>query len=375
MNIFVISFILLIVQSILTLGHLFIGWSILRLLAPSIPARKMYTWSAIGSTWFTAMTFITQWIYHPITAALYTASAIWLGTVYCLGMACLMGWIIWIIRTRISHNKNPIPHFMSLLFVCALVISGYGVWHSYQIRVVPYTVHLAHLPARWEGARLGVIADQHLGDIRNKNSLVKTVALLNQEHIDALLILGDFYDGPPAPYANMTEPLLHLKAPLGIYFINGNHERFQNNQPYLQALRAAGVTPLIDEVRSIDGLQLIGVDDLTTRSRKDFRHLLDRLPFDPTRPSILLKHIPSFLDLAAQKGITLSLHGHTHNGQIWPMNWLMRWIYDGFEYGWHTLHGMQIYTTSGVGTWGPPQRIGSQAEIVIMTLTNTTTHP
>jgi predicted MPP superfamily phosphohydrolase len=84
-------------------------------------------------------------------------------------------------------------------------------------------------------------------------------------------------------------------------------------------------------------------------------------------PSILLKHQPDLLGVAESNGVSLQLSGHTHKAQMFPLSLITKWIYHGFDYGLHRFGNMQIYTSSGVGTWGPPLRVGTKAEIVRIT--------
>ena len=90
-----------------------------------------------------------------------------------------------------------------------------------------------------------------------------------------------------------------------------------------------------------------------------------RLAIDRAKPSILLKHEPSNLPVAQEAGINLMVSGHTHQGQLWPMEYVARWSYKGFAYGLKKLGEMQVFVSSGTGTWGPPMRVGTYGEIVV----------
>src|SRR4029077_8681775 len=98
-----------------------------------------------------------------------------------------------------------------------------------------------------------------------------------------------------------------------------------------------------------------------------FRSVLAKIAIDPTRASILLTHAPDRPAIAEEPGIGLQLSGHTHLGQFFPFTWITRRIYGQFTYGLSRLGGTQFLTSSGAGTWGPPLRVGSQAEIVQIT--------
>lgn len=115
----------------------------------------------------------------------------------------------------------------------------------------------------------------------------------------------------------------------------------------------------------IDGLQIIGVDYYNASDRKQFSEILSKLAIDSARPAILLKHEPKDIDVARDAGISLQISGHTHRGQLWPFEYMATLVYKGFSYGLKSLGTMQVYVSSGVGTWGPPMRVGTDGEIVV----------
>jgi hypothetical protein len=127
-----------------------------------------------------------------------------------------------------------------------------------------------------------------------------------------------------------------------------------------------GIQVLNNAMISIDGLQLVGVHDSEAGDAAELRSILSGARIDRRRPSILLAHRPVNLAIAEDEGISLQLSGHTHRGQIWPWNLLVSRIYGRFGYGLAQLGKMQVYTSSGIGTWGPPLRLGTQSEIVLI---------
>ncbi len=131
-------------------------------------------------------------------------------------------------------------------------------------------------------------------------------------------------------------------------------------------IRATGVRILENEKLTIDGLQLVGVPDHASGNANRFRATLDRLSIDRSRPSILLSHAPHALPIAEQSGISLQLSGHTHGGQIFPFTWFTSKIFREFTKGLHRHGQMQVYTTTGAGTWGPPLRVGTNPEIILI---------
>jgi predicted MPP superfamily phosphohydrolase len=124
---------------------------------------------------------------------------------------------------------------------------------------------------------------------------------------------------------------------------------------------------LQDEMVEIDGLQLIGVDYHNASNATRFKDLLSKLAINPIKASILLKHEPKDLNIAQAAGISFQISGHTHDAQMWPLNYIGQFVHSGFAYGFKRFKDMQVYTSSGTGTWGPPMRVGTDSEIVFLT--------
>jgi len=160
----------------------------------------------------------------------------------------------------------------------------------------------------------------------------------------------------------------NLFSRLGVFYITGNHEEFSDPMPFLIAVESLGFTVLRDEKIEIDGLQIIGVDYLNNVNKKQFQKTLEDMKIDKSKPAILLKHEPKDLAVAEKAGISFQISGHTHRGQQWPFNYLIYLVYKGFSYGLKHYHSMLVYVSSGAGGWGPKLRIGSDDEIVLITL-------
>jgi len=155
-------------------------------------------------------------------------------------------------------------------------------------------------------------------------------------------------------------------APHGVYFVAGNHEQFADDSKYLQAIAAAGVRVLSNEKVEVEGLQIIGVPYRNAAQGAPFAAVLHGIRLDRGRASILLTHAPDHPEIAEAAGVSLQLSGHTHLGQFIPWSWMARRIYRQFTYGLSRIGKMQVFTSSGAGTWGPPLRLGSNPEIVML---------
>lgn len=233
-------------------------------------------------------------------------------------------------------------------------------------RITRTTVRLANLPEAWRGRTAALISDLHLGHVRNGSFLRRMVAKILSEEPDAIFIAGDLYDGTAIDAHRAAEPLNKLTAPHGVYFVAGNHEQFGDDSKYVRAIESAGVRVLSNEKVEVDGLQIIGVPYRNATQDRQFASVLHGIRLDRDRASILLTHAPDHPEIAEAAGVSLQLSGHTHVGQFIPWSWVARRTYRQFVYGLSRIGKMQVFTSSGAGTWGPPLRLGSNPEIVML---------
>jgi predicted MPP superfamily phosphohydrolase len=297
--------------------------------------------------------------------AFYRAAAVWMGLVSFLFIAAVSSWIIFGVARLTGLDMN-FHRTVELLFGAAVVAGLYGVFNASWTRITRTTVRLANLPAAWHGRRAALISDVHLGHVRNTSFLRRLVAKILREEPDAIFVAGDLYDGTAIDARRAAEPLSELVAPHGVYFVAGNHEQFGDDSKYLNAIASAGVRVLSNEKVEVEGLQIIGVPYRSAVQHGRFASVLHDIGLDRDRASILLTHAPDHPEIAEAAGVSLQLSGHTHLGQFLPWSWMARRIYRQFVYGLSRIGKMQVFTSSGAGTWGPPLRLGSNPEIVML---------
>jgi uncharacterized protein len=297
--------------------------------------------------------------------AFYRAAAVWMGLVSFLFLAAVSSWIIFGIARLAGLNVN-FHRTVELLFGAAAIAGLYGVFNAGWTRITRTTVRLANLPPAWRGRTAALISDVHLGHVRNGNFLRRLIAMTLREEPDAIFVAGDLYDGTAIDALLAAEPLNQLVAPQGVYFVAGNHEQFGDDSKYLNAITAAGVRVLSNEKVEVDGLQIIGVPYRNATQNGQLASVLRGIGLDRGRASILLTHAPDHPEVAEAAGVSLQLSGHTHLGQFLPWSWMARRIYRQFVYGLSRIGKMQVFTSSGAGTWGPPLRLGSNPEIVLL---------
>jgi predicted MPP superfamily phosphohydrolase len=297
--------------------------------------------------------------------AFYRAAAVWMGLGSFLLLAAVSSWIVFGIAQLAGSNIN-FHRTVEVLFGAAAIAGIYGVFNASWTRITRTTVRLANLPAAWRGRRAALISDVHLGHVRNGSFLRRLVAKILKEGPDAIFVAGDLYDGTAIDERRAAEPLNKLVAPQGVYFVAGNHEQFGDDSKYLKAIAAAGVRVLSSEKVEVDGLQIIGVPYRNASQNGQLASVLHAIGLDRDRASILLTHAPDHPEIAEAAGVSLQLSGHTHLGQFLPWSWMARRIYRQFVYGLSRIGKMQVFTSSGAGTWGPPLRLGSNSEIVML---------
>jgi predicted MPP superfamily phosphohydrolase len=245
----------------------------------------------------------------------------------------------------------------------ALVAGHYRFNHPEVVRL---SIESAK-PLQHKELKIVAVSDLHTGFSIRRERLKRYVDLINAQQPDIVLIAGDFTDRSIAPVIrqNMREEIMRIKAPLGVYAINGNHELYAE-QPGATAayLRAAGVTVLVDSSVLVGGsFYIVGRDDCSNPARKPLPALMQGL--DGRLPVILLDHQPNHLAEAMQQHVDLQISGHTHDGQFFPVNLIEKRIFEQ-PHGYLRKGDTHYYVSSGLGIWGPQYRIGTQSELVVI---------
>ena len=356
-----------VIQSILCFTHLFLyeTWTF----SPNGSVTPGALWIkltvAFLSVSFVAASLLAFRYTNAALRAFYSAAAIWVGLLTFLVAGAVFSWMIYGIA-RLARLDVNFHRTVELMFGAAMLSGLYGVFNANWTRITRATVRLANLPAAWRGRRAALISDVHLGHVRNGRFLRRMVAKILKEEPDAIFIAGDLYDGTAIDARRAAEPLRKLVAPHGVYFVAGNHEQFGDDSKYLHAIAAAGVRVLSNERVEVDGLQIVGVPYRSATHGGHFASVLHAIRLDQNRASILLTHAPDHPEVAEAAGVSLQLSGHTHLGQFIPWSWMARRVYRQFVYGLSRIGNMQVFTSSGAGTWGPPLRLGSNPEIVVL---------
>jgi predicted MPP superfamily phosphohydrolase len=299
---------------------------------------------------------------------IYKIAAVWLGILNFTFWAACLCWLGRIVLSLSHSNNGPNRELLAqFVFGLALLTSIYGLINARRIRERRLTIVLPNLPPSWSGRTALLISDMHLGNINGAGFARRIVKIARRLNPNIILIAGDLFDGSKANPDRLAGPLFALTPQFGVYFSGGNHEEFGDADQYESALTRGGIRVLHNERVLVDGLQLVGVSYADSTHPLRLRSFLDSLGLAGGPASILLNHVPSRLSGVEGAGVSLQVSGHTHGGQMFPFTWITRRAFGRYTYGLNPYGKLQVLTSSGVGTWGPPMRVGTAPEVVLIT--------
>ena len=261
--------------------------------------------------------------------------------------------------------------------VTVMVLLAWGFAEAMRVpRVKNVDVEIARLGSGLDGLRVALITDTHYGPIDRARWSAAVVARVNDLGADVVCHVGDIADGTIDMREKQASPLASVTATSARVYVTGNHEYFSEARGWLDFMQSIGWAALHNRhvivERGGDKLIVAGVDDATAKASGVDGHGADLdaalAGADRTLPVLLLAHQPKQVARAVRAGVDLQVSGHTHGGQIWPFNFLVR--LDQPEVHGLSRHGerTQLYTSRGTGFWGPPFRVFAPSEITLLTL-------
>ena len=261
------------------------------------------------------------------------------------------------------------------------VLAAAGVAGAWGIRnarrrptVVEVDVPIKNLSPDLEGYRVAQISDLHVGPTIGADFARMVVDTVNGLKPDLVALTGDMVDGSVEHLSSGVAPLADLKATNGVFFVTGNHEYYSGVRAWCGKMADLGARVLLNEhhliQRGAGRLLIAGVTDLSAgrmvpSHKSDPAAALAGAPEHDVR--ILLAHQPNSCRAAERHRFDLQLSGHTHGGQMFPWNLLVRFAHV-FDRGLHPFGAGWVYVNTGTGYWGPPMRVGVQSEITLLRL-------
>jgi uncharacterized protein len=349
--------------------HFYVFWRLSSVpwIAPHFSKRGLALVAfLLWSSYFLAR-LLGSWRVGWLALPLEFLAALWIGTLFLLfagllslDMVTLGGWLI--------------PRYAALargwVALAVVGLSLLGMVLGLRAPVLrEYEVAMPGLPRERDGLTVAVISDLHLGTLLGPRWAEGVVRRVNDLKPDLVLVVGDVIDGNVGRVEPLVPVLKQLHAPLGTLAVTGNHEYYAGVERSVSLFEQAGWTVLRDRAaEAAPGLVIAGVDDLTARFHSADQSATRKALADrPPGATIFLSHTPWAAEVAAQAGAGLMLCGHTHNGQIWPFNYLvgLRYPYMGGRY---KAGGMPVIVCRGTGTWGPRMRLWRPSEILRLTL-------
>lgn len=301
-----------------------------------------------------------------------------------------MGFFSWLLVLTLARDASLIVTGLALaphaheawtrtsalaVMLATPAITAIGFFMARRVApVVHVEVRVAGLPAPLEGFTIAQISDIHVGPTIRRRFVERIVERVNGLGADMVAITGDLVDGPVEELAGHTEPLARLASRHGTYVVTGNHEYYSGVHGWVRELRRLGAHVLLNEHVVLEhggaSLAVAGVTDYSAHyfdpsHRSDPQRALHGAPHGSVK--LLLAHQPRSARAAASAGFHLQLSGHTHGGQFWPWNLLVR-LQQPFTAGLNRLGRMWVYINRGTGYWGPPMRFGIPSEITLIRL-------
>ena len=334
-----------------------------------------------------SLSFIAGRFLERVAITPFSTAIVWIGSFWFAAFAYFALSLLLIDILRLINYGFPIfPSFITAdlartkmvigLGLCSLVVAAlaFGYFNARNPRIKVLEINIPKQADSVQTLNIAVASDIHLGTIIGRDRLNAIVDKINSLHADLVLFPGDIVDEDLAPviHQNLGETLRTIKAKYGVYAITGNHEYIGGVEEACKYLTEHGIRILRDEAVTVNGgITLVGREDRSISQfnggkRKPLAELMAGI--DKHHPVILLDHQPFGLDEAVEQGADLQLSGHTHHGQLWPFNAITTAIYE-VSWGYKKKGNTHFYVSSGVGTWGPPVRLGNTPEIIHLRIT------
>ncbi len=296
---------------------------------------------------------------------LYTIVNVGAGFAFYLLLGALVLGFLFSLYTMVGASMSV--YLSKVVLIIVLILPTIGLLQARTITKVSHQVALENLPPEWQGKKAILFSDSHYGLVNHTKAARRLVRVMLQENPDMVFIAGDLFDGPNVTTDSLTEAWKDLSLTTPVFYAPGNHEEYGDYRKFLQATQEGGFTILEDSVLTHNGVQIAGILYRAKGQESEVSNVLKNMQLDQALPAILISHPPTFLDIANAENIDLMFSGHTHKGQFWPLNYITKAIYGNYHYGLHTYADLQVLTTSGVGTAGPPFRLFNTPEIVEIT--------
>lgn len=376
----------LIFFAIVLLIHSLVNFYIYRKLSIVLPPQTIIRTIGMTVFWISTLSYFSGRILEKIHLSVFSDILIWIGAIWfafmlyfflsflLLDFLRLLDYLFGVFPSVITKNISRIYHLVGLLIIVGISLTVLlGFINSRIITVKHLDINIKKSAGNLSELKVTMFSDLHLGSMIGKKFAQKVVYKVNEQQPDIILIPGDIIDEDIEPVLRdgICEELQKLKSKYGVFAITGNHEYIGDAEKAVEYLSKNGINVLRDSSLLINNsFYLLGREDRSKRQftgeyRKPLSDLMKDI--DANLPIILMDHQPFKLEEADKAGVDLQLSGHTHHGQLWPINYITEKIYE-LSWGYKQKNSTHYYVSCGLGGWGPPVRLGSRPEIVNINL-------
>ena len=294
---------------------------------------------------------LLRYFNNLFSLALNVFGSVWLGTMV------IAAFVFIVVELLLFFNLISGEQRLILSFSVIFVLVVFSVLNALRT-----TVKIIFIKNRKVSKPLTIvqISDLHVGAAHTKSFLGRIVRKVNLQKPDVVVITGDLIDGKHKYADGYFNVLNDIKSP--VFMVVGNHERMTGMDVVLDLLKDSKVVILRDECVVFNGINILGVDDVD-KSVKFIRDF-NKVSFDDKLFTVLLYHRPKKFKQVFKRGVDLMLTGHTHAGQVFPLNLILRFYYKKVQ-GLKKCGDSYLYVSPGTGWWGPPMRLGSNNEITV----------
>ncbi len=357
-----------------------INFYIIKRILPFVPAQYKNIFLVVII--FVVVSFVAARVIENVWISPVTIALTWIGSFWLAIMLYTFMFLVIIDFVRIiNHFTHFFPSFLTsnpektkritalIVFILVVITTAGGHLNTKIIAPKKFVLNIKKSAGNIKTLNVALATDLHLGTIYSYRFMYNVSELLNGFNPDVILLAGDIIDedlGPVIKY-DVGEHLKRLKAKYGVFAITGNHEYIGGVEPAVKYLESHGINLIRDNALLIDSsFYLVGRED---RAKKQFsgkaRKELSEIMKDVNKalPIIMMDHQPFNLEQARQNDVDLQVSGHTHNGQLWPFNYIVKKVYE-LAWGYKLIGNTHYYVSCGAGGWGPPVRTGSHPEVI-----------
>ncbi len=249
------------------------------------------------------------------------------------------------------------------MFIISILWIWFGIYFGTTVKVTTLELPVTSLSQDYTFV---FISDLHVQALRNTQYIQSIVNKIKKIQPDFVIIGWDLFDRVKSEYSKAYLPFNQLDIP--IYATLGNHDAMWSTDSLLNMFDNTNIIFLRNKSVLFSGIQLVGIDDKSFWKEKQLDDVLNESDIKQNALyTILISHQPYKLSLIKNYPIDLQLAGHTHRGQFIPLSWIIWWFND-YAYGKYDEHGKIVFVSQWIGTRGAPIRVGTQSELVLVTL-------